>query len=79
MASEKELAILRILLDESDLHGLEIARRSYGGICRGTLYSTLKRMERKGLVRSRQEVKVERVPGVRRRFYAVTDEGRGCV
>lgn len=79
MASEKELAILRILVDEGDLHGLEIVRRSEGDICRGTLYSTLQRMERKGLVRSKQEVKVEAVPGIRRRFYRATSEGRGCV
>lgn len=52
-ASETELAILRVLRDHSGgLYGLEIVRAS-GHLSRGTVYTTLGRMEEKGFVRSR--------------------------
>ena len=79
MRSEKAKAILRILIDEGGLHGLEIVRRSKGDICRGTVYSTLQRMEEKGLVSSRRENKPPSVPGIQLRLYRVTREGRRSV
>jgi DNA-binding PadR family transcriptional regulator len=53
-ASETELAILRILRDHpGGLYGLEIVRASRENLSRGTVYTTLGRMEEKGFVRSR--------------------------
>lgn len=53
-ASETELAILRVLKDHpGGLYGLEIVRASGDTLSRGTVYTTLGRMEEKGFVRSR--------------------------
>ena len=51
-ASETELAILRVLRDHPrGLYGLEIVRASEN-LSRGTVYTTLGRMEEKAFVRS---------------------------
>ena len=73
-----ELLILA-LLEESDLHGYELARligeRSRGAISFhvASLYPTLYRMEDKGLIEGRW---VEKAGQRRRRYYRLTAEGR---
>jgi DNA-binding PadR family transcriptional regulator len=53
-ASATELEILRLLKEQpTGMYGLEIVRASGETLSRGTVYTTLGRMEEKGLVRSR--------------------------
>lgn len=73
--SPKEAEILSLLSSQGELYGLEIVRCSEGRIKRGTIYTTLSRMEDKGLVVSRPEQKPPHVPGIPRRLYAVTPYG----
>lgn len=60
---------------EGEIHGawlsVELARHGYA-ISPGTLYPTLHRMEREGLLASRHRV----VDGRRRRTYRTTSNGR---
>src|SRR5436190_21222504 len=85
MSDDRELrkgsaeTLILALLDERDRHGYEIAklidRRSDGTLKFhvASLYPTLYRLERRGLIHGRW---VER-PGVRRRrFYRLTADGR---
>ena len=73
-----ELLILA-LLEESDLHGYELARligeRSRGAISFhvASLYPTLYRMEEKDLIEGRW---VEKAGQRRRRYYRLTSAGR---
>ena len=73
-----ELLILA-LLEEQDRHGYDIARlidvRSRGAISFHTasLYPTLYRLERRGLIQGRW---VEKSGTRRRRFYRITAEGQ---
>ena len=67
------------LLEERDRHGYEIAklieRRSDGALAFhvASLYPTLYRLERRGLIHGRW---VERAGARRRRFYRLTPDGR---
>jgi len=67
------------LLDERDRHGYELAklieRRSDGALAFhvASLYPTLYRLERRGLIHGRW---VERAGARRRRFYRLTPDGR---
>ena len=54
--SEKERLILRLLVEHTELGGVELVRHSGGELGRGTVYVTLERMEDKGLVRRRVAV-----------------------
>ena len=71
--------LILALLEEQDLHGYEIARRieeRSGGTLRFTLaslYGTLYRLEKRGLLDGRW---VERPGTRRRRSYRLTDDGR---
>ena len=56
-------------------YGLELLRLSNGGLKRGTIYTTLQRMEDKGFVVSRQEDKPDDVSGIPRRLYEITGAG----
>jgi transcriptional regulator len=73
-----ELLILGVL-EERTRHGYEIARlieaRSQGAIVfhSATLYPTLYRLEKRGLIAGRW---VEKAGQRRRRFYRITREGR---
>jgi len=80
-AAKKGSADLLILalVDETALHGYEIARRieaRSGGTLTFTLaslYATLYRLEERGLIRGRW---VERAGQRRRRYYRITGRGR---
>jgi DNA-binding PadR family transcriptional regulator len=76
--SGKESIVLNLLLRE-ELYGLELVRRSGGALKRGTVYTTLRRMEEKGYVASRQEDKPAHVPGIPRRLFAATPYGTRLV
>lgn len=77
-------AVFHILLALADreLHGYgimkEVAARTEGNIRMGpgTLYGTLKRMERDGLVCEVEERSRGRIGDERRRYYRMTERGR---
>ena len=85
MSHDRELrkgsaeVLLLSLLAERNRHGYELAklieRRSNGALAFhvASLYPTLYRLERRGLVQGRW---VERAGARRRRFYRLTAEGR---
>ena len=76
-----EILILAIVEDRA-LHGYEIARqieaRSDGTLTftLASLYATLYRLEERGLIRGRW---VERAGQRRRRYYRITESGRGML
>ena len=71
--------LILALVDETALHGYEIARRieerSRGTLSftLASLYATLYRLEERGLIRGRW---VERAGQRRRRYYRITASGR---
>jgi DNA-binding PadR family transcriptional regulator len=74
-ASATELEILRLLRDHrGGLYGLEIVKTSGGSLARGTVYTTLGRMEDKGLVKSRTQRDAQH-PGLPRPRYTVSGLG----
>jgi DNA-binding PadR family transcriptional regulator len=72
--SPKETEILRLLIAQGEMYGLEMVHAS-PGLKRGTIYVTLGRMADKGYVESRQE-KDPGSPGVPRRLFHATPYGR---
>ena len=50
--SNKELVVLGLLASRGDMFGLQMVKESNKAIGRGTIYVTLARMEKKGLVES---------------------------
>jgi PadR family transcriptional regulator len=85
MSDDRELrkgsaeTLILALLEEHDRHGYEIAKqieRQSGGALKfhvASLYPTLYRLERRGLIAGRW---VERAGERRRRFYRLTPDGR---
>src|SRR5438874_12192092 len=85
MSDDRELrkgsaeVLILALLEERDRHGYEIARlideRSNGALKFhvASLYPTLYRLERRGLIHGRW---VEKAGARRRRFYRLTPDGR---
>ena len=85
MSHERELRkgsaelLILALLEQRDRHGYEIAklidRRSDGALKFhvASLYPTLYRLERRGLIRGRW---IERAGARRRRFYRITPDGQ---
>lgn len=85
MSHDRELkkgsaeVLLLSLLDERDRHGYELAklidRRSHGALTFhvASLYPTLYRLERRGLIQGRW---IEKSGQRRRRFYRLTAEGQ---
>ena len=71
--------LILALLEQRDRHGYEIAKlieRRSGGALKfhvASLYPTLYRLERRGLIQGRW---VEKTGERRRRFYRITTEGR---
>ena len=63
------------LLAEGENFGLGLVKRSRGGIKRGTVYVTLARMQEKGYVESRTELRPVGAIGLARRVYRPTAEG----
>ncbi len=69
------------MLKKGDGHGYEIARslEKYGiqNKVAGPIYSTLNRMEGRGLINSRWDTNTKYGPA--RRVYSITEEGRLCM
>lgn len=72
--SGKEAVALELLYG-GEQYGLEIVRMSEGRLKRGTVYTTLNRMQQKGYVQSRSEEKPAHVPGIPRRLFRATPYG----
>ncbi|HEX8738028.1 MAG TPA: helix-turn-helix transcriptional regulator [Pyrinomonadaceae bacterium] len=78
LLSKTEALILQIMSENGfrEMYGLELLKLSNGGIKRGTIYTTLQRMEDKGFVTSYQEEKPDDVSGIPRRLYEITGSGQ---
>jgi DNA-binding PadR family transcriptional regulator len=78
LLSKTEALILQIMSENGfrEIYGLELLKLSNGGIKRGTIYTTLQRMEDKGFVVSRQEEKPDNISGIPRRHYEITGIGQ---
>jgi DNA-binding PadR family transcriptional regulator len=72
----KEALILELLVEQSELYGLQLVAASKGTLKRGTVYVTLGRMEEKGFITSRLEKAPSDAGGLPRRLYAPTAFGR---
>jgi len=70
--SEKEFQIMKLLIAEGEMFGLEMVAYSKGELKKGTIYVTLQRMEDKKLVTSFEEERDDDENGVPRRFYETT-------
>ena len=78
--STLELLILAMLArNEKELYGLEMIRFSGGMLKKQTLYTTLKRMEDKKLIKGRTEKKRDNGRGLPRRFYRLLSKGQNTV
>jgi DNA-binding PadR family transcriptional regulator len=75
----EQLLLLAILRLRPDAFGTDIAReleqRAGRSVSRGALYTSLDRLEDKGLLRWRPETGTEARDGLPRRVYAVTPAG----
>jgi PadR family transcriptional regulator PadR len=71
--SRKEAEVLRLLITNGEMYGLEMVNNS-PELKRGTIYVTLSRMEEKGYVSSRKE-DVQPGDGPPRRCYVATGLG----
>ena len=74
--SAKEAEILRLLSGGRELYGLEMVKLANGELKRGTIYTTLNRMDDKGLVTSRSEERTPEAAGLPRRLYRITALGQ---
>jgi DNA-binding PadR family transcriptional regulator len=72
--SAKEAKALDLLLVEGELTGGGLVSYSHGVLKLGSVYAMLSRMEKNGLLESRQEANPA-APELPRRFYRVTDAG----
>ena len=63
------------LLRGCERYGLELVSASSGALKRGSVYVILARMEEKGFVDSRQEVRARGASGLPRRLYRATPYG----
>jgi PadR family transcriptional regulator, regulatory protein PadR len=63
------------LLQPGERFGLELIEASGGRLKRGSIYVTLGRMEGKGFVESRQEIRAPGAIGLPRRLYRATGYG----
>jgi PadR family transcriptional regulator len=73
--ADTELLILNAL-QQGEQFPLRLADRSEGLVKRGTVYVTLQRMEKKGLVESRLEPVIRGATGRPRRWYQPSAYGR---
>ena len=72
----KQALILELLVEESELYGLQLVEASKGKLKRGTVYVTLGRMEEKGFITSRLEKAPADEGGLPRRLYKASAYGR---
>jgi PadR family transcriptional regulator, regulatory protein PadR len=79
----EQLILLAILRLGPDAYGLSVAREleSYAGrrLSRGALYTSLQRLETKGLIRWRNETGGPAREGMPKRVYSVTSRGIAAV
>ena len=74
--SKTEFFILQMMINEgSDLYGLEMIRKSGDKLKRGTIYTTLNRMEDKGLISSKKEDELQEGLTAKRRMYRINGTG----
>jgi PadR family transcriptional regulator, regulatory protein PadR len=75
----EQLLLLAVLRLDADAYGLDIAReleaRAGRSVSRGALYTSLDRLEDKGLLRWKTAVGSDARGGLPRRLYAVTPAG----
>lgn len=71
--SKDEAAILGLLIDEREMYGLDMVKKSGGALKLGTIYLTLSRMEERGFATSRREH--EPALALPRRLYQITSIG----
>ncbi len=78
MLTVNEIQILGSLMTK-DMYGLEIIQflkeRVNKSILLGSLYNVLRRLEKKGFVKSYFDDQVENRGGNRRRYYSISAEG----
>ena len=72
--SPKEHVILSLLMKSGrkGSYGLQLVEQSAGDLRPGTIYVTLERMQRRGLVESKQEERAPGMSGIPRRLYCAT-------
>jgi len=70
-----ERLILELLVTGGEMFGLELIEASAGRLKRGTIYVTLQRMSKKGLVESREEARPAPEIGIPRRLYVASGFG----
>lgn len=77
LLSKIQAKILQLMCDNGlrEMYGSEIMKRSGGEIKLGTVHTTLRRMQDKGFLTSRQEDKPDDVSGIPRRLYLITSDG----
>jgi DNA-binding PadR family transcriptional regulator len=68
--------ILGMLLKRSPRTAADLSARSNGFLAMGTVYVTIQRMEKAGLVKSKLEPRDPHRSGIRRRLYRATPKGR---
>ncbi|MEZ5345508.1 MAG: helix-turn-helix transcriptional regulator [Pyrinomonadaceae bacterium] len=74
--SSKEFLIMEMLRDHGETYGLKMVEESGGELKKGTVYVTLGRMEDKGLITSKEEVRSDPESGAAKRVYCSTDYGK---
>ncbi len=76
----EQMVLLAILRLEDSAYGVSIRKEiemcTVRAVTPGALYTTLERLERKGLVAARNGEPTPKRGGRAKRFYAVTDVGR---
>lgn len=74
--SQTEFLILRLMIREGrDLYGLGMVKSSKNKLKRGTIYTTLSRMEDKGLITSTKESTIQKGLTAKRRMYNIAGLG----
>lgn len=74
--SRTEFFVLQLMIrDGKDLYGLGMVRKSNNRLKRGTIYTTLSRMEDKGLITSEKESTVQLGLTAKRRMYSIAGLG----
>ncbi len=70
-----EFSIVKMLLQRGEMFGQEMVENSAGLLKRGTVYVTLSRMERKGILKSKEQPRPNNQYGTSLRLYEPTDYG----
>ncbi len=76
MRSDIQLVILKLLVENGDMYGLELVAKSNGVLKKGTIYVTLDRLETSGMIESKMKEPPRGSQGPARRIYKVTGLGQ---